>query len=337
MKACTMESPGRITIGEVPDPRPTFDEVIVSVAACGVCGTDVHIYNGEMDYVEYPLIPGHEIVGIIEQTGEGVVNLRPGMRVTLDPNIPCMECHFCRKLKFNHCLHWQGVGVSRDGGFAEKVTVPARVVYDIADMPFDIAAFIEPLSCVVYGLQRVQPSIGDRVLIFGGGPIGLLLMQAFRRAGAAEVVVTDLQQDRLDLAQKLGAERTILADADQADKLLSDAPLGYDIVVDATGVPTVTTKCFDYVTKGGKVLLFGVCPDDATIPFSPYDLFHRDLTVYGSFALNMTFSPTIELLRRGAIDVRPLISHHFPLDEVGRALDIARTHSEPAMKMLIEP
>jgi len=337
MKACMIDAPGSVAVKEVPDPRPAFGEVVVSVAACGVCGTDVHIYDGEMDYVKYPLIPGHEIVGTIEEVGEGVADLKPGMRVTLDPNVPCMECPFCRKLKFNHCIHWQGIGVSRSGGFAERVAVPAKVVYDIGDMPFDVAAFVEPLSCVVYGLQRARPNLADRVLIFGSGPIGLLLLQAIRRAGAAQVVVTDLQQDRLELAEALGAELTILADENQAEVLRENAPLGYDMVVDATGVPSVASRCFNHVTKGGKILLFGVCPDDATFPFSPYDLFHRDLTVYGSFAVNMTFAPAIELLRNGAINVRPLTSHRLSLDEAPRALEIAKTHTEPAMKILIEP
>ena len=337
MKACIIEEPGRVIVGQVPDPRPAAGEVIVSVAACGVCGTDVHIYNGEMDYVKYPLIPGHEIVGTIDEVGEGVADLKPGMRVTLDPNIPCMKCHFCRRLKFNHCIHWQGIGVSRNGGFAEKVAVPAKVVYDIGDMPFGTAAYVEPLSCVVYGLQRATPDLADRVLIFGSGPIGLLLLQTIRRAGAAQVVVTDLQPDRLNLAEELGAELTVLADENQDDALRANAPLGYEMVVDATGVPTVAAKCFDYVTNGGKILLFGVCPDDATFEFSPYDLFHRDLSVYGSFAVNMTFAPAIELLNNGAVAVEPLTSHRFSLDEVPRAFEIAKGHTEPAMKMLVQP
>jgi len=227
--------------------------------------------------------------------------------------------------------------VSRNGGFAEKVAVPAKVVYGIGDMPFDTAVYVEPLSCVVYGLQRATPDLADRVLIFGSGPIGLLLLQTIRRAGAAQVVVTDMQPDRLELARQLGAELTVLADEHQDEALRANAPQGYDMVVDATGVPVVAAGCFDYATKGGKILLFGVCPDDATFDFSPYDLFHRDLSVYGSFAVNMTFAPAIELLQSGTVDVEPLTSHRFSLDEVPRALEIARARTEPAMKMLVQP
>jgi D-arabinitol dehydrogenase (NADP+) len=315
---------------------PESDEVVIAVALAGLCGTDLHIYAGELSYT-YPIIPGHEVVGTITAVGSMVTDLEPGMRVTFDPNIPCGHCHFCRRLRFNHCLNWQGVGVTRDGGFAEQVRVPAKVVYSIGDLPFEQAAFIEPLSCVVYGLERATPALGDRVLIFGAGPIGLLLMQAIRRGGAAHVTMTDLQEERLRLAQRLGAEDVVLADGDETDILRQNSRYGHDIVVDATGVPAVAARCFDFVTPGGKVLLFGVCPEDATIPFSPFNLYRHDISVYGSFALNVTFGPAIELLRAGAIDVSPLISHRIPLAQFPEALEIARTQSEPSTKILIEP
>lgn len=336
MKAIVFEAPGQMTVREIPDPPLASDEVRIAVAAAGLCGTDVHIYNGELRYT-YPIIPGHEVVGTVVEVGSAVQDLTPGMRVTFDPNIPCGHCYFCRRLKFNHCLNWQAVGVTRDGGFAERVVVPAKVVYPIHDLPFEQAVFIEPLSCVVYGLQRAAPALGDRVLIFGAGPIGLLMLQAVRRAGAAEVVVSDVQAERLELATRLGAERTVRADEQQSSALREWAPYGYDMVIDATGVPEVVARTFDYVTPGGKVLLFGVCPEDATVPFSPYHLYRHDISVYGSFALNVTFGPAIELLRSGAVRVDVLVSHRFRLNDFAQALHIARTRSEPAMKILIVP
>jgi D-arabinitol dehydrogenase (NADP+) len=338
MKAAVIETPGQVAVRDVADPQSAPDEVIVSVALAGLCGTDLHIYAGELNYA-YPIVPGHEVVGTIAAVGEDVAGLAPGMRVAFDPNIPCRQCHFCRRLRFNHCLNWQAIGVTRDGGFAEQVAVPAKVVYPIGDLPFEQAVFIEPLSCVVHGLQRATPAIGDRVLIFGAGPIGLLLMQAIRRAGAAQVVVTDLQEERLKLAATLGADVTVSTgeDEEQADLLREGATFGYDMVVDATGVPAVAAQCFDYVTPGGKILLFGVCPEGATIPFSPFDVYRRDISVYGSFALNVTFGPAIELLRGGAVDVEPLISHRFPLEQFPQALEMALTRSEPTMKVVFEP
>jgi D-arabinitol dehydrogenase (NADP+) len=306
------------------------------VASSGVCGTDLHLFTGELK-CDYPLIPGHEVVGTIVGLGAAVTSLKSGMRVAFDPNIPCGQCHFCRRLKFNHCLNWQAVGVNRPGGFAELVAVPAKSVFPVDDLPFDQAVFIEPLSCVVYGLQRATPALGDRVLIFGAGPIGLLMLQSVRRAGAAAVVVSDLQAERLTLATALGAERVVQAGADQQANLRALAPYGYDMVIDATGVPAVAVQCFDYATPGAKVLLFGVCPEDATFAFSPYNLYRRDITVIGSFALNMTFAPAIELLKSGAVQVGPLVSHRFPLEQFPKALEIAHTRSEPSAKILIEP
>jgi D-arabinitol dehydrogenase (NADP+) len=336
MKAAVFEAPGVVSVRTVADPVPAADEVVVSVTAAGLCGTDLHLYTGELT-CDYPIIPGHEVVGTIAAVGSGVRDLSVGMRVAFDPNIPCGQCHFCRRLRFNHCLNWQAVGVTRPGGFAERVAVPAKVVYPIGDLPFEQAVFVEPLSCVVYGLQRAAPALGDRVLIFGAGPIGLLLLQAVRRAGAAEVTVSDLQAERLTLATSLGAERVVPADRDQETALREIAPYGYDMVIDATGVPAVAAQTFDYVTPGGKVLLFGVCPEEATIEFSPYRVYRRDITVVGSFALNVTFGPAIELLRSGAVRVEALISHRFSLDQFPQALHIAHTRAEPAVKILIEP
>ena len=337
MKAVVIEGAHQLAVREVPEPRPAPDEVIVAVAAVGLCGTDLHIYAGEYDG-DYPIVPGHEVVGTIVEVGAGVDWLAPGSRVAFDPNVPCGECHFCRRMRFNHCLNWQGIGVTRDGGLAECVAVPAKVIYPLdEDMPFDRAVFTEPLSCVVWGLERATPALADRVLIIGAGPIGLLMMQAVRRGGATQVVVRDLQPDRLELARRLGADVVVPASGVKGGGLRDFAPYGYDMVIDATGVPEVVAGCFEYVTPGGKVLLFGVCPEDATIRFSPFDLFRRDITVYGSFAVNVTFGPALELLRSGAVQVEPLISHRFSLDEFPVALEMALTRSEPMMKVLIEP
>jgi threonine dehydrogenase-like Zn-dependent dehydrogenase len=189
----------------------------------------------------------------------------------------------------------------------------------------------------VWGLRRATPDLGDRVLIFGAGPIGLLMMQSVRRAGAAQVVMSDLQPDRLDLAMDLGADATVLASEGQAEALSEFAPHGYDMVIDATGVPAVAAGCFEHVTRGGKVLLFGVCPEDATIPFSPFDIFRRDITVYGSFAVNLTFGPALELLRSQVVRVDQLVSHRFALEAFPEALNLALDRTEPMMKVLVGP
>ncbi len=180
--------------------------------AAGVCGTDLHIYRNE--YMgQLPLIPGLEFAGTVVEVGRKVTDLVVGERVAVDPNLPCGYCVFCRGQQANHCLHWQGVGVTRGGGFAEYVSAPARACYRLpSELSDGAAAFVEPLACVVYALQRLRVHPADDVLIFGAGPMGLLLVQALRRSGAAQVVVVDRNPARLALATQLGAHAALLAD-----------------------------------------------------------------------------------------------------------------------------
>ncbi|MGL4648021.1 MAG: zinc-binding dehydrogenase, partial [Caldilineaceae bacterium] len=215
----------------------------------------------------------------------------------------------------NHCRNWQGVGVTRNGGFAEYVNAPARACYKLPEEMSDLeAAFIEPLSCVVHALKRIRIWPGDSALIFGAGPMGLLLLQALRRHGAARVVMVDKQPTRLALAATLGAD-TVEADTTSADALRARAPDGFNLVVDATGVPAVVERAFDFLRPRGTYLQFGVTPRTAKVAVSPYDIFKNDWMLTGTFALCYTFLPAIELLRHGVVDVRPLVSDVAPLDQ----------------------
>lgn len=333
MRAAVIEGPGKVTVREVPEPEPAPDEVVIEVDSAGVCGTDLHLLRGELPY-PYPITPGHEVVGTVVEVGRDVSSIEPGSRVTFDPNIPCGKCYFCRRMRFNHCLDWQGIGITREGGFAERVAVPGKVVYPVGDMPFERAVFAEPLACVVYGVLRAAPKPGDRVLLFGAGPIGLLLLQVLKVAGATSVTVVEVREERLRLAEELGAERTVRAGHEEA--LKEEAPFGYDIVVDATGVPEVVSKCADFVTPGGKVLLFGVCPEGATVRLSPFQIYRRDITILGSFALNYTMDRALELLSSGSVRVEPLISHRFPLERFPEALELVGS-DEPSLKVLVRP
>lgn len=314
MRAILFSAPGSIAIQEVPDPVCGPDEVIVKVATAGVCGTDLHIYRGEY-MADYPLIPGHEFSGEVVEVGEDVDYIRVGDRVAPDPNIFCNHCEFCRNDQANHCLNWQGVGITRNGGFAEYVAVPARVCYPVPDSLSDAqAAFIEPLACVAYALRRLRVNPADQVLIFGAGPMGLLLTQALRNSGASRVVVVEKQPQRLALAAQLGAARAVAAGPGQAEALKELAPYGFDVIIDATGLPAVIEQAFAYLKPRGQYLQFGVAPIDATVRLNPYQIFKHDWVILGSFAVNYTFQPAIDWLANGVIDVAPLVSHTVPLD-----------------------
>jgi 2-desacetyl-2-hydroxyethyl bacteriochlorophyllide A dehydrogenase len=300
-------------VERVPDPTCAPDEVIVQVAVCGICGTDVHIYRNEY-MSDFPLIPGHEFSGRVVEVGREVRDVAIGERVAVDPNLYCGRCDFCRNEQANHCANWQGVGVTRSGGFAQFVAAPARACYRLPDNLSDNqAAFIEPLSCVVHALKRIRIWPGSSTLVFGSGPMGLLLLQALRHSGASHVAMVDMQPDRLALAQRLGAAATIIAGAEQDEQLRGLAPGGFDVVVDATGVPAVIERAFHYLRPRGQYLQFGVTPKTATVAISPYDLFHNDWTIIGSFALCYTFLPAIAWLQAGVVDVSALVSDVAPL------------------------
>jgi 2-desacetyl-2-hydroxyethyl bacteriochlorophyllide A dehydrogenase len=304
------------------------------VAACGICGTDQHIFEGEF-FPTYPLIGGHEVAGEVAEIGAGVENVEVGDRVAVDPCIFCGHCFFCQRGQGNHCLNWNGIGITRHGGFADYLLAPQANVYPIGDLSYEEAAFIEPISCVVYGLHRLKIALGASVLVYGAGPIGLLMAQLVRRDGASSVTVVDLRAEKLELARSLGVEQTVVGGADADDALRAISPLGYDVVVDCTGVPAVVEHMFTHVRDEGKVLFFGVNPEHAKIQISPYDVFRRDLEIYGSFSLRYTFHDAIALLANGALDVTGLVSHRFPVEGFAEALALAG--SGEAMKVQIEP
>ena len=259
MQAAQIFAPDHARVIDAPSPEPGPGEVLIAVRAAGICGTDLHIFHGEYE-ATYPIIPGHEFSGVVAAVGPGVRRYAVEDRVTADPNIPCGLCPACQRNEPNQCHALAAVGVTRDGAFADYIVVPESVTFPIGDMSFAAAALVEPLACVVWGLQRVQVQPGDAALVFGAGPMGCLVVQALRHAGAAHVVVTDVVESRLALAAALGATHTLLAGDDQNAQLRALAPLGYDIVTDATGIPAVLEQCFDVVRPRGKIWVFGVCP-----------------------------------------------------------------------------
>jgi 2-desacetyl-2-hydroxyethyl bacteriochlorophyllide A dehydrogenase len=262
------------------------------------------------------LIPGHEFSGEVVEVGRDVKGFAVGERVAADPNLYCGYCDFCRNEQANHCANWQGIGITRSGGFAEFVNVPAKAAYKLPDsLSNKQAAFIEPLACVVWALKRLRVYPANSILLMGSGPMGLLLLQALRHSGASQITIVDKQANRLNLAKQFGASQTIVAHAEQDKELRDLAPHGYDIVIDATGVPSVIENSFQHLKVRGQYLQFGVTPNNAKIQINPYDVFHKDWTIIGSFALCYTFLPAIAWLENKVVDVEPLVSHQMPLED----------------------
>ena len=315
MKAIVFPSPGKLELVDVPDPVCGPDEAVIEVAVSGICGTDLHVNAGDYGG-NFPLIPGHEFSGTVVELGRDVQYLQLGDRVTADPNVLCTHCRFCRNDQPNHCQNWSGLGVSLNGSFAEYVKVPARNCHHVPDSLSDSqAAFIEPLACVAYALRRLRVWPGDRVLIFGAGPMGLLLLQALQHGGASKVVIVEKVADRLSAAERFGASSAVLAGPDQASVLTDLAPYGFNVVIDATGVPAVIEQAFNYLAPRGQFLQFGVAPEEAMVRISPAKFFKKDWVMLGSFAVCLSFEPAIDWLVNGVIDTDPLVSEVVPLEE----------------------
>lgn len=335
MKAIVFESPKKVNIKDVPFPIIKDDEVLIAVKSAGVCGTDVHIFDG--DFIgTYPVIPGHEFSGEVVEIGKSVKTIKVGDKVAVDPGVFCRKCSFCRESKENFCENFKAYGVHFNGGFAEYTAVKEENVYRIDGLSYIEGAMVEPVGCAIHGLKQAKIEIGDHILIFGSGPIGLILMQLCKNCGASTVTIVDKVQSKIDLAKKLGATNAILADQNLSKNLKDIRPDGFNVVIDATGSPLVVQSMFEYVRNSGKILFFGVCPQSAKIEISPYDVYKRELKIFGTFAILYTANQAIDMIREKKVNVADLVSHRLDLDEFMIALNMMmdRTNS---MKIIIEP
>ena len=306
-------------MAEVPDPAPDRGELIVQVGACGICGTDVHVADGEFPPTPYPIVPGHEFAGRVVALGGGVPpEWRGGERVAVDPSLFCGHCPACHAGRGNLCANWNAIGDTVDGAFAEYVKVPAANAYPIPDGVDDQqGALIEPLSCAVHGMRRLGPVVGDNVLVMGAGTMGLLLMQLLNRAGARSVAVVDRKASRLEAATAVGAA----AVATDAGALPRDV---FGVAVDATGAPAAIEAAFTRLDRGGRLLIFGVTSGDAEVSLSPFRIYNDEITVLGSMAVLNSFGAAADLMAAGTIATGPLLSPPVALDRFAGALEGVR-------------
>ena len=293
------------------------------MVSCGICKTDVHIHNGEF-ISKFPLTPGHEFSGTVERVGENVTKFKVGDRVACDNATSCGKCYYCKRGLFLYCDSFHSLGCNAPGGFAEYVTVNESKLFHISDsMSFDTAAFAEPVACAVHGMDVIDVNNGDTVLMFGSGPTGIILAQLLMHGGAGRVVVAARTKFKLDILEKMGIE-TVLIDRNDPnshiDKLKSLEPEGFNIVVDATGASSVLQDCFQYLQKGAKLVVYGVCDAEDTVKFSPYDLFSNEYKIIGSFAQVNCFDRAVNALEQGIVDVSGLISDKYSLDDYDAAL-----------------
>lgn len=341
MKAIEYSAPRTFAIVERETPQPGPHQVLIRVKACGICKTDLTIHDGSF-LAQFPLINGHEFAGVIEAVGSAVTEWKVGDRVTADNTELCGYCDACRDDKPLYCENFNSHGCNMPGGFAEYVLINHDKVFAISDhLSFEEATFTEPTACAVHGVDRIDPHFGDTVLMFGAGPTGIILAQLLRLAGAGRMVIADPHQDKLDILAKLGFPEEDLIVIDKADPAKHTAaiqalmPKGFDIVIDATGAPSITQATFQFVHKGSKIVVYGVCPADATIEVNPYQIFSEEYTIIGSFAQTHCFSRALYYLESGKVQVKDLISHRLPLEEYGHGLDLIV--QKKAKKVVILP
>lgn len=326
MKAVVYTAARRYRVTEVPTPQAGPSEVRIRVTQVGLCGTDLHIHNGDFDAV-FPLIPGHEVVGVVDQLGQGATRFTIGEQVTVNPNIHCGACDYCLAGRLTLCSNARGLGVNQAGFFAEYATVDERQVFSVEGLDKDTAVFTEPAACAMHGVETLKMRPGGAVLVFGAGPTGLLLAQLLAHSGASSVTVAAPTQFKLDNAITLGVDNTALIDRSDppgsVPSLLAASPAGngYEIVVEATGSTAIGNICVPLTRNGGTVLVYGVTRADEAIAFHPFDMFRREITIKGSFAEMTSFGAAIGALRTGRARTDGIITHRFALDDYGTALD----------------
>ncbi|MGW0970237.1 zinc-dependent alcohol dehydrogenase family protein [Streptomyces sp. NPDC002516] len=315
MKAAVIESVGRAVVAEVPDPSPGPREVVVEVAACGLCGTDLHILQGEFAPT-LPIVPGHEFAGEVVGVGTRVTELAVGDRVAVDPSLYCHECRYCRTGHNNLCERWAAIGVTTAGGAAQYATAP---VANCVKLPEHIAtqdaALIEPLSCAVRGYDVLRSRLGAHVLVYGSGTMGLMMLELAKRTGAASVDVVDVNPERLATARLLGVSGAAASPAEL------DRPQGWDVVVDATGNAAAIQDGLDRVAKAGTFLQFGVADYATRVSVDPYRIYNQEITITGSMAVLHSFERAAELFAAGVLDPSVFISDRLPLASYPKALE----------------
>jgi L-iditol 2-dehydrogenase len=327
----------------MPTPQIADDEVLVRVRACGICGSDIHGYDGSTGRRIPPLVMGHEAAGEIDRVGAGVKDYRPGDRVTFDSTVSCGRCDYCKAGQINLCDDRKVLGVScgeyrRHGAFAEYVAVPARILYKLpASLPFERAALIEAVSVAVHAVGLRVPAPTEQVLVVGCGMIGLLVIQVLRAKGCANIIAVDVDAARLSLAERLGATHTLNGKDPETPAAIRQltGDQGADVAFEVVGSTETLLAAIRGVRKGGTVVLIGNFKPKVDLPLQ--EVVSRQLTLLGSCASSGEYPECIDLLASGAVDVRPLISLTAPLEDGPGLFERLHRGGEGLMKVVLQP
>ncbi len=343
MKAMLLTEYKKMEVTEVEEPQVGPDDVLIQVEACGICGSDIHGYDGSTGRRIPPLVMGHEAAGHVVATGQNVTDLAEGTRVTFDSMVSCGQCDFCRRGDANLCDNRMVLGVScgeyrRHGAFAERISVPRRIVYELPEtLPFEHAALIEAVSVAVHATNVTPTRLGDTAVVVGTGMIGLLTLQAARAAGATQIIAVDINDKRLEVAKSLGADHGLRSDQEDIPARVREltggkgADLAYEVV---GATPTITTA-IESVRKGGHVTLIGnVAP---TIELPLQSVVTREVTLRGTCGCNGEYPECIDLMNRGIINVAPLVTAKISLTDGPLWFDRLYAGDPEQIKVVIQP
>jgi len=332
MRRVKLVEPQKLTIERVEIPKPASGEALIKVKACGVCGTDLHAYRGEHPFISCPIVLGHEFSGIMVETGKHVV---------VEPSLVCGECHNCKTGRYNICENLRVIGCQTDGAFAEYIAVPSSKVFPIPDdIPFEEAALVEPAAVGVHAVEQADLRKGNRVVIIGSGTVGLMVLQAAKAFGAGETIITDVLDPRLELARELGADYAINAKETDPVRWIHDTfgRDGIDKVFECVGGSQSVTvnQAIQLARKGTRIVVVGVF--ERKLPVEIGLVQDRELELVGSLMYKGNdFSEAIDLIHKGKINAKRLISKIFPLEKAEEAIKLLEKEKGDIIKIVLKP
>lgn len=339
MKAAVFYGEKDISTEELPLPEIKDDEVLVQIKACGICGTDVHIYNGDEGAAKTPsgTVLGHEFSGVVVKAGAKADGVSVGDRVCVDPNKLCNSCYYCKSGIGHFCENMVGIGTTVNGGFAEYCAVPVSQVYKFPETAsFEEAAMTEPVACCLHGIDMCDISAGDTVLIIGGGMIGLIMLQLARLRGAAKLIMVEPIEAKRGMAAKLGADLCIDPfNEDVLDVLERENIKRVNTVIECVGSPKTMSQAISYAGRKSTVMFFGLTAPDAEIGIKPFEIFKKEIVIKSSFINPYTQKRALDLICTGRIDVKSLIAKRAGIEELGEILENPALRSEG--KVIIIP
>lgn len=324
MLAARLHGPGDLRMDTIEVPVPKSDEVLIKVHRTGICGTDLHIAKGNFPAPNLPLTLGHEFSGTIVEVGNAVSSVAVGSKVVADINIACGSCDFCRKGAKLFCPTVRQLGVHDAGALAEYVVAPAQNIYVLPDaISLDAAAYVEPLACAIHGQDRIGIRAGETVLIIGGGPMGLAHAALAKLQGAAQIIVSEPDFHRREIAIQMGADITVDPINENLDATLKSKTnnIGPDVVIEAVGSIPTYESAVALVRRGGRILAYGAAPQDASMTLRPFDIYAKELTIVGSYAGTYdTWPRAINLIAAGRFNPALIVDSIRPLSEAVAAI-----------------